>query len=135
MYLTIDVLLHWQAPFKPISVSRARIYQDFLQSVLILSEVPGNEGEGLINGIDVAVGQAIENFHLVPARLMCIEHLPAGYFSDRDEDAFTVVWFTYNPQTRTLEKPQRFRLDTGEVEEILAGSDRPIQRLQQVLAK
>jgi hypothetical protein len=135
MHLTTDMLLPWQALFKPLSVSRARVYQDFFQSVLILSEVPDSGGELLINGIDVAVAQAIENFQLVPTRLVCIEHLPAGYFSDWAEEVFNLVWFTYNPQTRTLEKPRRFRLDLSEVIEILAGSTRTIQQLQRSLSE
>ena len=133
MHLTTDALLSWQALFKPPSVSRARIYQDFFQSVLILSEVPGSGGELLLNGIDVAVQQAIGNFQLVPTRLVCLEHLPAGSSSDGEEEAFNLVWFTYNPQKRTLENPQRFRLARGEVEAILAGRDWPLPGLQRAL--
>lgn len=126
----VDVKFEWRAPFKPASVSRARIYCTAARTVLILSETPENGSYSLSNGMEIAVMQAIQTFNLPSARLLCIEHLPAGCLNYRCKEEFSLVWFTYDPRTQTLKDPQWYPLQAAEVKAILAGRDRPIQRIQ-----
>ncbi len=92
------------------------IYSDHNQDILIVSELPENQGASVTNRAEWLHRQLCRNYDLDPEETIFIEHYGPG--SLQDENTYDQVFFTISP-TGDFSRLEWTPLDPGEVRQLI----------------